>query len=489
MRITLLFIFLSFSICASGQFVREKNIIVPQKDTDYGYRVATAGKDGMVLFKEAYNIENRLKRKWDILLLDKELNLKGKSAFESELNFVISSVKPYSDYIYLMFQDTNVPIEKVFFLIFKIDEEQYQVFEIGGLLPREIFGFEVLGNSLFLVGANQQRPAILKYNFGDPRPEVLKGLFDEKNEILHSSVNEELGYMQVITRMKQKGKETVLLIKKFDESGEMVKDLLISSPKGYHMINALATTDELGKTYVMGTYSFKKSKLSNGIFSTVFEEGQQNPLYYYDYPNLLNYFDYLQDPVEIERMKQRYAEGGESKSIKINHIPRRLDIYGDELIYLGEVFELAGSEPTKYGFLWQQEYTKYSHAIALGIDRNGKIKWDNTLSLSGQSSLASQQQTHIGKIDDNQIFFYTDGIGIHYKVFQGNREVINKDFFVIDGYSMEQVGGQIMKSGKIARWYDDIFVSYGESSWYDNNNKLHRSFYLNKIQLGPTLSQ
>lgn len=489
MRFSTYFLFFFISISVLGQFKREKNIIVPLTHTDFSFSVSPIGEEGIVLFKEVINLENKLKRKWEVISLDKELTLNSSSTFESDLNFVISSVKPYSDYIYLMFQDTNIPIEKVYFLRFNIGLEYFEVFEIGGVLPREILGFEVLGNSLFLVGANQKRPVILKFNYGDSRPKVLKGLFDERSEILHSSVNQELGFIQVITRMKQKGKESTLIIKQFDESGVIVKDLLISSPKGYQMLNALATTDNLGKTSVVGTFSYKKSKLSNGIFSAVFQEGQQNNLYYYDYPNLLNYFDYLLIPEDIEKSKQKYAGGGEAKSIKVNHIPRKLIDVGNELIYLGEVLEFSEKYSESNAYVGQQEFAKYSHAIAIGLDDNGKIKWDNTLSLNGKTSVTAFQQSQIGQVEENMVIFYTDGFVIHHKMFQGNNALTGNQLFIVDSNISENSEHEIIKFGNILHWYGDTFISFGESSWYDDLNKLHRSFYLNKIQLGTTLSQ
>ncbi len=485
----ILFIFsLVISFSLNAQFFSERNIIIPMTGLDYQYGVTPLGEEGIVLFHETTNLENRFKRKWEVIVLDNELNIQWTSAFESDMNYVISGIKPYKDYIYLMFQDTNVPLSNIFFLRFKLDDNQFQFFQISELLPREIIGFEVLGNSLFVIGINENRPAILKYKYGDPRPTVLKGLFDEKNEILHSEVDEDHEFVQIITKMKKKGEESVILVKQFDETGAIVRDLLIESPKGYHMLNALANTDQEGNTSIIGTYSYNKSRLSNGIFSTVFAEGQHNELYYYDYGNLHNYFNYLVVPDEIEKAKQKYGVN-KARSVKVNLVPRMIHTEDSETIFLAEAIQISEKYSNTYGFLWQQEYTTYSHALILGVDPEGKIKWDNSFSLNNQTSFASYQQTFLGPIDSGRIIFYTDGFSIHYKIFDGIEDVISNDVFLIDRFKNSAAGAGMDKFGNILHWYGNTYLAFGENVLYGDQQNINKSFYLNKITLGANPNQ
>lgn len=466
-----------------GQFEREKNIVMPLSNPDFHYGVTPIDERGVVLFHETENLNNQSKRRWEVIVLDSGLNYRWNSTFESDMNYVISSIKSTSDYVYLMFQDTNIPLKDVFFVRFKLDQGKFEFFQINALLPKEIIGFEVLGNSLFIIGTNDDRPAILKYVYGDLRPEVLQGLYEEENEILQSSVNEKLGFVQIITRMEQKGRESVLLLKQFDEFGDLSKDILIKSPKGYHMRNAVAHTDNNGNTTILGAFSYKKSNFSNGVFSTVFSEDQQNKLYYYNYANLHNYFNYLEDPIDIENTKQKFKTGKSARSVKINHIPRMLMKNDDHLVFVGEVVRISEKYSNAYGFLWQQDYIDYSHSIALGLDEYGKIKWDHTISLKDQTSLTSYQQTYLKNHNDGIILFYSDNYNIHYKVIDELNSEFNKDQISVSSYKIEDKQENEVKYGNILHWYDDTYLMFGETSWLNDSQLTNSSFYLNKISL------
>lgn len=454
-----------------GQFVHDSNIVLPLTGFDGNYGVAPAGEKGLVLYHEVMNEVSFNKRKWEVRVVDSELNLRWSSAFESNYNFVISGVKYADPYTYLMFQDTNIPMKSVLFVRFPIEENKIQFFQIEEFLPAQVQGLEVLGNSLFVIGSNNDRPAILKFSFGDPRPTMLQGIFDEENEILHTAVNSQLGHVQITTRMQRRGQPSLIHIKQFDVDGKLNRDIVLRSSKNYYMIDALASTDESGTTSVVGTFAYKKSNFSNGIFTTTYEDSQESTLYYYDYYNLYKYFSYQENGEDIEGAERKSNKG----PMKINCVPRQLESIGNEMVFIGEIYE----NNKMYG----QEYQLYTHALMLGINADGKLSWDNSTSLQEMSSLSNSYKTFSSTYNEDLLTLFSDGFNIHYKIFNGRNDVTSDQLFEINAYQPENTqGGPGMEQfASIMPWYENALIIYGTKTWGSIELAQKNFFYLDKV--------
>jgi len=289
-RFVFLLLFLLSSDLAYAQFDRVNALILPLGEYDYSFGVMPADGDGVVLYREIKNENSFNKRKWELTLLDDNMNFKWGTAFESGLKYQISDAKYNSGYLYLLFQDFNLPTKQVFVVRVNLGTGQTLFFQISELLPKKILAFEVIGESIFLIGSDDQRPAILKFAFGDPRPKVLGGLSEEKNEILNISVNAKQEQIQIISKITEKGLGSVILIKQFDENGYILRDIVLESTDERRLLDAVARTDEDGNTAICGVYSYGSSQFSNGIFTSVFKGQEQGKLYYYDYGNLYNIY-------------------------------------------------------------------------------------------------------------------------------------------------------------------------------------------------------
>ena len=89
----------------------------------------------------------------------------------------------------------------------------------------------------------------MKFHYGDPRPVVLRGLYNDNNELLSTKVLPDHQVIQIITRIKQhRGSNNELMVKQFDESGKIHKEIHIESSKGYNLMDAIAHTDTYGNT-------------------------------------------------------------------------------------------------------------------------------------------------------------------------------------------------------------------------------------------------
>jgi hypothetical protein len=486
MRLLLFFFFCIFIHSATAQFMTGKKVVLPLYDLEKSFGIAPTGREGLVLYHESTGPLTTGKRTWQVVFLDENLAATWDSSFESERNFVISQVKYAAGYVYLLFLDTNIPMKSVFFVRCKVSSRKFEFFQIREFLPAEVVGFEILGNALFLIGKNFKRPAILRFNYGDPRPVALRGLYDGDSEILHTSVDRKLQYMQVITRMK-KGSKNMILVKKFDESGSNLRDISIESSKGYQMINAIAKTDTAGNTAVVGTFSYKRSRFSNGVFTGVFNTGGSSQLYYYDYINLHNYFNFLPDVKSIEKARRKYVRKSDGSSYRVNHVPRSINAEGGEWQFLGEVFHLTQRVSRSHQMMWKKEFAEYSHAIALGIDREGRLRWDDTFAMNTLISPEIGQQAFLHSDGWYPMVFYTDGFMINFKITGKNQSTTGTA--EIDNYVKEYTSEKVERYANLMHWYDNVFIAYGENTLYSSHAEPRHTFYMFKIVRTNTVDQ
>ena len=398
MRHRTFFLLFFYSQILSAQFVLEKSIDFNIQGSGKQFGVAPAEEHGVFLYNEVLNLDAVSKRKWQVLFLDTLLVPVWKSYFESEYNFKITHIRYYGGDIYLLFEDTNIPMRNIFFARSGLNIDSFEFFELKEFLPKEIVGFEAIGNSLFLIGSDNGRPSILKFRFGDPRPLAFKGLYDNNNDLLHTAIVPSQNLIQIITKMKsRKSKKNVLLIKQFDEEGVIHRDIIIDSSRGYTLLDCVADTDDNGDICVVGTYNDGGSRLSQGVFTMVAGEEVEHQVYYYSYLNLYNFFNsFSEDEKEKIERKYKLKDGPNRKqNYKINQIPRKIYNSKGEWIFCGEVVEVEERNSTRYGNLWSGEFWQYSHAVILGIGKDGKLKWDNTLDMSGLTTETNLQKVKV----------------------------------------------------------------------------------------------
>ncbi len=493
MRTIPLWIILLLPQIVFSQFVLEKNIdlLLPGSGQQYG--VVPAETDGVVVFNETKSTESLISRKWEITHFNTDLEPIWKSFFESEYNFKITHVKYSEGNIYLLFQDINVPMKEIIFVRVNILKYEFEFFEINEFLPKEIISFEILGNSLFLVGNENKRISILKFEFGDTRPLVLTGLHGEYNDLLHTEVLPESGLLQIITRMKkQRGSNTILLLKQYNESGEVQKSIIVESSKGYDLIDARAQTDQEGNTCVVGTFSYGRSKLSSGIFTTILDQGGEHPLYYYDYTNLHNYFNFLSGKEKEKTLRKFAADGRNNKksNYRVNHEPREVMKSADGWTFIGEILKLTERNSRIYGNMWSMEYRQYSHAVILGIDKDGMLQWDNSFNLDGLSTVSDLRQVYSSSFGKYTIMYHLNNEEVIYKIIDKSTDLVNR------GHVKPQNANLEFFEEENARNYNNIFP------WYNNNiltmralvinskpEESRKYIFLNKISITPATDQ
>jgi hypothetical protein len=290
---------------------------------------------------------------------------------------------------------------------------------------------------------------------------VLQGLFGEHNELLKTEVLASGDRIQVIARMKrQRGSQGMILVKHFDEEGNVVRKIVIESSKGRNLLNAVASTDSLGNTCVIGTYAYNKSKSSTGIFSTIFDDDGEHEVYYYDYTNLHNFFHHL-PAKERTRMQLKYQPGNSKKKYKSNFDLRQLTSHGNGWIAVGEAIKFSEKSLSSSSYMWPIEHRRYSHALIFGIGSDGRLQWDNSMSMKGLENSLNIQQVHTYPVNGTYIMYYYDGLDLVYSLIDKGAEAPTPQHYYLDESRQELKNKEKPKGGNILPWFDGTFLIFG----------------------------
>ena len=129
---------------------------------------------------------------------------------------------------------------------------------------------------------------------------------------------------------------------------------------------------------------------------------------------------------------------------------------------------------------------KYTHAVIIAFDNNGKLQYDNSFEINDVLSYQLDQLVSVGIEQDKIILLYTYENVIRSKIIQRNEVIEGKAFNDIKlKFEDDIVRNNDSDIGGLKKWYDNYFFAYGVQkikNLKDRNVDLNREvFYINKI--------
>ena len=255
----------------------------------------------------------------------------------------------------------------------------------------------------------------------------------------------------------------------------------------------------VGDWVVMG-----KNDYSRGIFVAGINPAGEYATAYYNFANLQNFFSYMKAKQQ-KRVKNRIERKTiHGKKIKFNYRFLIHDIipYKDQYIMVGEAFFPKYIYPSSYATayastpsrIWSNYSSpqsrndlifdgyRYTHAVVIGFDKNGKVAWDNSFEINDVKTMELQKFVKVKPEKDRIIMMYLFANTLRAKIIHGGE--------VIEGKSEDPMKGNFgNESGKIKNieseqldyWYGDYFYACGTQNLQQEEGSLKRIFFINKI--------
>ena len=251
---------------------------------------------------------------------------------------------------------------------------------------------------------------------------------------------------------------------------------------------------------VAGVFGGRNSLYSRGLFLASIDPSGMQQLRYYNYGDLENFFNYMKAKREKrvkERIERRKIKG---KRTRFNYrfLVHEIVPYNNQYILLGEAFypRYTSTDRTYYGFfnpnaVYQNSIIRdgrifdgyrYTHAVVMGFDLNGKLLWDNSFEINDVKTFTLEQFVKLEVQKDRIALLYLFENEIRTKIIKNDEVLEGKTFEPI----RTKAENEIVKKdetdfNKLDYWYRDFFFAYGVQEITNPGTGKRRVFFINKV--------
>lgn len=516
MRIILLLLlivpFLGFSQKKKNQ--RDTSVILTQPNR-IEFEIANEGSNFFVVPGQEHGImvveaTNKAATggglKWKIHLVDTAFQILWSQTLNVRVDGDLIGYEYFDGNFYLLFNKSRFRTQDLIVYQFQSGSPEFLTYEITTVFPIEIYHFESVGETLLIAGSANFRPVVITYNINDKIPRVVPGFYDNKSELLDLVVDEESEFFTVILSEKMRNKKFTVRVRTFTSKGDIIQDNLLNPGDKKSLLDAASTTFSNGLQYLAGTHSKKSLHYSHGLYLSKFVNGVQQFNQYYPFADLDNFFGHLK-PKKEQRIRsriERKKEKGKIKKFSYRLLVHEILQRDDEYIMIAEAYyprysygSNGGAIFSPHGFgNFNNNYRaynpyflgyKFTHAVAVGFDRNCNIVWDHTFRIEDIESYSLEENVMVSTMDDKVVLSYLEENEIRSKVIKGSEIVEGRTFNPVKlSFAADEVKNKDPRVEGLERWYGDTLFAFGRQNIRNEHGiggrVNRRVFYLNKIQ-------
>ncbi len=497
-RSAVVIVALSIVIPANGQQVLQTNRYeIPALREEKSFDIIPANKDGIFLYRrltgttddnlEIIKLDTAFQENWKgFLPIDKKYILMGKKVEHGKLFFLLR----YQDY------------SKNNFELVMIDQANgnFIKYTIRNIIPYSPSEFQVTENGVIMGGYFNQVPVVTYFSFTTGKTKILPGLMNENGELTQIKIYPDATFDVLISARNFKGQQTVW-IKNYDAEANLQSNFALEPEGNKHLIFARSMKTTNNMQLVAGVFGGRNSEYSRGLFLASIDQAGMQQLRYYNYGDLENFFKYMKAKREQRvktRIERRKVKG---KRTRFNYrfLVHEIVPHNNQYILLGEAFypRYQSTDRTYYsGFFNQGAYNpgafmrdgrifdgyRYTHAVVMGFDLNGKLLWDNSFEINDVKTFTLEQFVKLEIQDDKIALLYLFDNEIRTKIIQNNEVLEGKTFEPIKTYSQNEIVKKDQTDlNKLDYWYEDFFFAYGVQEITNPGTGKRRVFFINKI--------
>ena len=495
MKYLTLFVFVICSWSLQSQIDQPLRVEVELKRLDNHYTVTSMEEKGIVLFRELANLSERGKKVWEVVKLDTLLqNVLTKNYF-LDFSTELVGYEYRAGYFYLLFRMGEYQKADLKIIKISMDSGEDEQYDIKQIVPVNLTEFTIIDNAALLGGYVNYRPALIHYGFEEQKIKVLPGIYRNHSELIELNIDEDSNTFTVLMSERTRDRLSTISVKRFDSNGTLLQNTQLEPLPNSSILYGRTTSFSNTKRFVIGTYSYKRSTYSRGIYIAQIDPNPEikPKITYFNYGDLKNFFNYMKAKRAArvkERVERRKVEG---KKVRLNYRFMVHDIIKENgnFLMIGEAFYPKYGSSGSYSYYLGGnnlafEGYKYTHAVIIAFDPKGKLVYDNSFEINDVLSYQLDQLVSVHVQDEKIILLYTYENVIRSKIIQGDEVLEGKAFNDIAlAFENDIMGNNNSEVGGLKKWYDDYFFAYGVQkikNLRSGGTSMDREvFYINKI--------
>lgn len=494
LRVNCIIALLLLSRTLPGQVVHGELIELPVFATEQNFEVVPAGNSGIFLYRyvslsglaqlQLVKVDTTLKQQWQgHLVVPANHELVAKQFSMGRL--------------YLLLRPLDLRDKTL--TMFSISEESgnFIRYNIKNFIAFNVLEFKIAHEAVLIGGYFNRVPVVVHYDLNSLQSKVLPGLFNEMGELNQIKVHDD-GTFDILINSRNINRQRTLWLRTYSKECSLIRNVMVDTEEMKHLIFGQSVKTNDDTQMIAGVYGQRSSEFSRGIFIARIDLSGYQEIRYYPFAELKNFFRYMKARREQRvkaRIERRKVKG---KMMRLNYrfLVHEIVPYKDQFVLLGEAFyprytnvqrssnffsSMGGvGGMIQNGRIFDGYY--YTHAVVLGFDRVGKIKWDNSFEINDVKTFTLEQFVRMEPKGDQIVLLYSFENKLRSKVIQGEKVIEGK---MIDEPATElSEKKNIAKSGtsKLEYWYGNYFYTYGVHPFSRRGRGLpQETFYLRKI--------
>jgi hypothetical protein len=522
----------------SGQLSLAQRIEIPQLNSNVDNFTIPIGEQGVVLLSQLNNQDFNIRK----LNTNLEQTWSANAAVEASQDYVTHSYDGKNLFLlFSRFKSNSYIIFRVNTVSGKI--EKFQIISVDRI---EISNFKAFNASLFIGGVVNSQAVILFTNLNEKKTRILPSVVKGEAEIQSMDLDTAFQQVNVTYSVGKKAKDYQLLIRSFDEDGNLLGSVQMKPTEEFAMMNGKLSQMNDSLQIVVGTYGHKntigssKGPSSQGFYFQSFIDGELQHTNFQSFTKFTNFFEFLspkQQERQAKKIKEKAAKGEELRldyRLLMHEVIRKGDhyivvaesfypdykynnmgLYGPGMLNMGGFNNFYSPwsmlyNPYRWGYGYYGLYSPfssyyspwgyrgynfygsnqqfdgwvYTHAIVAELDENGHVLWDHSIPLNDTKEEKLTQKIKTSVVGDQVTLSYSKDNQIISKIISQSGTVEQERIINIE---TENEADRVRKSSKVDLnyWYGPYFIAHGTQSINNNEDGKRDVFFINKIQFNP----
>lgn len=490
-----------FAISASAQIVQTARYELQAAGDGSVYKVIPWHDNGLMVYRRVeipnsddliyfIKLDTALREQWiKSVSVSKQLSLVFAKGYQSTAYYLFKPLNFFGDFqLFALGQDSS----------------SNKLITIKNVIPFNPVMFEVGQKSVVIAGYYNYRPMVIHCSLETGQSKLLPGFFNEPGELNQLTIRPD-ETIDVVINKRNTEKRLGLSVMSFSADGVALKNTIIQPASDKNLLFGRAVNLPGDSSVVAGVYG-KGQEYSRGIFVASVNPAGEYIVRYYNFADLKNFFKYLktsrqdriQDRIERKRIK------GKKPRFNYRIAVHEFVPYKDYYLLLGEAFYpvyksngYSTTRPAQYYYgrytmasnNWQRDFTfdgyRYTHAVTLGIAKDGRLLWDNSFEIKDVKSYTLYQHVHMLR-GENLAMFYAHDNKIFTKTIEGTQVITPKSEEVIKSkFEADRIKRNPSLDNQLVYWYGKYLLSYGEQELKNlatpNVALNRRVFYVSKF--------
>ncbi|MCR9062940.1 MAG: hypothetical protein NXI00_03185 [Cytophagales bacterium] len=476
-------------LCATqsfGQLSTDKRVTIelnPNENDEFN--VVTYKDKGVVLVNSRSNNFGR-DLTVSFIKFDTDLTEQWRTSYEPGFLFRMLKYFETENHLYCLYREEDT--KNINILRLDVITGDYVVTETKLLTAMDIDLFKVIKSKILIGGRYNDRPVVEMINLFAQSGKVLPEIHSNNIKLNNIEINEQEGLVYVLLKNSRNCK---LLLKVYDYEGKIIGKQTLGE-KNKLPLNGKVIKIPNGDYVLTGNYADNCSDYSVGFYTHSLTKEEET--HYYDFVDLNNFLSYMP-----EKRRNRVSSRIKKKNLKGKDFKLRQRLLIQEPIgndqgmtMLAEVFYpeyknyTSNMYPVGRNYRWgaNNYYTfnnfRYTHALILHFNNEGKLDWDNSISLNDLQSRTLDHKVQLTAAQNGAfVVAYPDEGIIKTTIVDGSSQTLeeipldlqSKNENIIDTYQSE-----------LSSWYAHSFIAYGIQTIRQHSNVYSKDvFYMSKL--------